>query len=353
MSSVARRAGVFLGVLVLATAVGAVALGVGSQPAPGVSEVDTNDTVVDTPAEDGEVSVSEDGSGTVVVIDTTRSSSVSPETIAPMAEALTESGATVRYTSGGSGASTGFGPSAGGGLNQSLRGADAYVVFGSSQSYTDSEVAGIQAFTDAGGRVLLMNEPGTSSPSAQSLFGPSRQSSAPSPLVPLTSQYGVAYDNGYLFNMANNSNNYRSVYVTPTGETALTEGVDRAVFHEAVSVSGGQTALTTTEGTELSSTRRADTYGVLTRQGNVVAVGDSSIATQEFVYRADNEVLVGNLLDFLVSAEKTPENVPRGSSSGAGGGTGGGFGGGSGGTTPPIPDNDTTPIPDNDTVPVP
>ncbi|MDS0259905.1 hypothetical protein NDI56_10920 [Haloarcula sp. S1CR25-12] len=343
MSSAVKRVGVFLGALVLAIAVGSLFLGVGGQSAPTVNEANASafnadDSVASVPEETGELSMSANGDGKVVVIDTARSSSVTPETVAPMAAELTESGATVKYNTG----SSSFGSS---GLNATLQEADAYIVFGTQQEYTDSDIAGIQAFSDAGGRVILMNEPQGQVAGLGGLFG-GGSIGAPSPLLPLTSQYGFTYDNGYLYNMADNSNNYRNIYATPSGDSTLTDGVNRVVLHEAVSINGGESALTATEGTTLSSTRRAETYGVLVREGNVVAVGDTSIMDQEYVYRADNEVLVSNLLDFMVSGDKSPEDVPRTSGGFGGGGGGGGFGGGEfGNTTPDSPTNDTEPIP--------
>jgi len=331
MSDVTKRAGVFAGALVLALLVGTLAAGVGGQSAPSVDETNasafnTGDAVADVPSESGEISMSADAEGQVVVIDTTRSASVTPETVTPMANALIQNGATVRYSSGGSGY--------GAGLNSTLSEADAYVVFGASQPFSDADAAGLKAFTEAGGRVVLMNEPSRQAPAG--LFGSSSSSSSfgapPNPLLPVSSQYGLTYENGYLYNMADNANNYRNVYATPSGDSPLTEGVDRVVLHESVAVDGGDTLLSATEGTTLSTTRRSETYGVLTRSGNLVAVGDSSIFDQEYVYRADNEVLVGNLLDFLVSGEKSPEDAPG--DSGFGGGSDGGFGGGSGGSEP-------------------
>ncbi|WP_262179923.1 hypothetical protein [Haloarcula laminariae] len=336
MSSAAKRAGVFVGVLVLAVVVGSLAYGVGGQSAPATNDADasafnTGDSVAEVPDESGELTMSEDAEGQVVVIDTTYSSSVTPETVTPMANTLTENGAEVRFSSGGSGF----------GLNSTLSEADAYILIGASRTIPESDIAGMQAFTDAGGRVVLLNEPqGGSTVSLGGLLG-SAAAGSPNPLLPLTNEYGLSYDNGYLYNMGDNSNNYRNVYATPSGDSSLTEGVDRVVLHESVGVNGGQAALTATEGTTQSTTRRSETYPVLTRTGNLVAVGDSSIMDQEWLYRADNEVLVGNLLDFLVSGDKSPEDAPG--SSGFGGrpgtgtgdtGTGTGSVGGSDETTP-------------------
>lgn len=339
MSDTTKRVGVFVGALVLAVLVGALAAGVGGQSAPPVNDANasafnTGDAVAEVPKESGEISMSADAEGQVVVIDTTYSSGVTPETVTPMANALTENGATVRYSSGGSGF----------GLNSSLSEADAYVVIGASQPFSAADVAGLQAFTDAGGRVVLMNDPQGGAAALGGLLGPGSSFGPPNPLLPVTSEYGLSYDNGYLYNMENNANNYRNVYATPSGDSTLTEGVDQVVLHESVGVNGGQSVLTTTEGTTQSTTRRADTYGVMTRTGNLVAVGDSSIVDQEYIYRADNEVLVGNLLDFLVSGEKSPEDAPGGGG-GFGGGGDGGFGGGDGEPTPTPPPTSTPTLP--------
>lgn len=339
MSDDAKRVGVFVGALVLAVLVGSLALGVGGQSAPAVNDANasafnTDDAVAEVPEESGEISMSEDADGQVVVIDTTYSSGVTPETVTPMANALTENGATVRYSSSGSGF----------GLNSTLSEADAYILIGASAPLPESDAAGLQAFTDAGGRVVLMNEPRQQQ--AAGLLGGSASSfGPPRPLLPLTNQYGLSYDSGYLYNMDDNANNYRNIYATPSGSSALTEGVDRVVLHESVGVNGGQTVLTATEGTTQSTTRRSDSYTVLTRSGNLTAVGDSSIVDEEYVYQADNEVLVGNLLDFLVGGEKSPEDAP-GSGLGGDGGFGGGDGGfggddGAGGSEPTPPETAT------------
>jgi len=339
----ATRAGFVLGIVVAVVAIGVIALGAGGQSAPTVNELNTSsfnsdEAVATAPEESGELSMSTDGDGNTVVIDTAHGADIDREAIAPMVTTLTENGATVQYHTGYQSV---------GGLNASLREADAFVVFGAEQAYSEGELAGLQAFSDAGGRVLIMNEPQTRQTNTFSLFQiPTNVGGVPNPMVPLTSQYGLAYDNGYLYNMGQNDNNYRNVYATPSGGSQLTEGVDRTVFHESLAVNGGDTTLTATDGTTLSETRQSDTYGVLTRSGNVVAVGDTSIMTQEFLYRADNEVLVGNLLDFLVSGDKEPENVPEQTGYGS-------YGGGYGGTTtteptptePDVPDNETTPAP--------
>jgi hypothetical protein len=342
--SVIARVGFFAAVVALAVLVGTVAVGGGGgQPTPDVAQLDaasfnSGEAVATPPGESGDLSMSADASGKVVVIDVAHAGSIDREALTPLVSTLTENGATVRYHVGER--------QNGRPLNASLRSADAFVVLGAEQRYTESQLNGLAAFSDAGGRVLLLNEPSQASAAGLGLLSPVASSSVPKPMAPLTSQYGLAYGNGYLYNMHEYDTNYRSVSATPASETALTEGVDRTVFYAAVPVHGGDTVVTATERTTLSQTRRQDAYGVVARSGNVVAVGDTNVLTQEFLYRADNERLVGNLLDFLVSGEKSPADAPQPQEAGASG-PGGAFpGAGPGGVPPSGPTPEPTETPD-------
>ncbi|WP_435118771.1 DUF4350 domain-containing protein [Halolamina sp. C58] len=297
----------FLFVVVLAGALGGLtAGGAGSTPIDGdvnAPSFNADDSVATVPEQSGDLTMAADAEGKEIVIDTAHSASIDREALAPIVTTLTENGATVTFH---------LGPRAEGQpLNDSLSEADALVVLGGGSTYTDAQLDGLRAFTDAGGRVLVMDEPEKASGSTALLSLSTGESSVPSPLAPMLSQYGLATDNGYLYTQGEETLNYRAVAGTPTGDADLTEGVDRAVFYEATPVTGGETVLTAEE-TTLSQTRREGSYGVVVRSDNVVAVGDTSVATQEFLRRADNEQLVGNLLDFLVSGEKSPENAPNG-----------------------------------------
>lgn len=309
---VLARVGVFVVVLALVVAGAAAITGNDSPDTPSMNAMTVeaysgNDTVAAVPEESGELEVSADAEETVVVIDASHGASIDREQLTPMVEALTASGAEVRFLSeqagrGGLGSESPF--------NASLQDADAFIAFGGEQAYTPDEVNGLEAFAQAGGRVLVTKEPPQMQPRFI-LFGrPSPQQSVPAPLTPLMSRFGVSFGNGYLYHMAEYDTNYRNVYATPTGNTALTEGVDRLVFHESTPVRGPTPVVRTIEGTELSKTRTADRYGVVVRSGNVTAVGDASVFGQAYYRRGDNEVFVGNVLEFLVTGEKQPATAP-------------------------------------------
>ncbi|MFB6299935.1 MAG: DUF4350 domain-containing protein [Halobacteriales archaeon] len=312
LDEIARRVGVFVVIVFLVVAGGVVFAG-GEQPEPAdIQSLDveaySSETVAAVPGETGEIEMSADGSEKVVLIDASHGASIDREQLTPLVETLTQNGVDVRFLSNRGGPRPGPGGSSP--FNASLQQADAFIAFGAEQAYTQSQVNGLEAFADAGGRVLIVKEP----PQMQIrflFFGPrERQQSVPMPLAPVVSQFGISFGNGYLYNMHQYDNNYRNVYATPVVDGQLTEDVDRLVLHESTPVRGPTTVVQTTERTELSETRKQDQYSVVVRSGNVTAVGDSSVFSQAYYRRGDNEVFVGNTLDFLVSGEKMPEDAP-------------------------------------------
>ena len=243
--------------------------------------------------ESGQVTMDSDASDKTVLVDTGHGNDVSESDLKPLVSALVANGHEVRFYTRESGR-----------LNASLREADAFVIANPRQPYTPSEVEGVEAFADAGGRVLMMSDPPSAQVTGGLLFASFEQVSYKQTAV--GSPLGVAFGSGYLYNMAENANNYQGVYATG-GDAAVTEGVDRAVLREAVPVvhSGGTVGLTAEDAT-LSTTRDTGTYPTLVQTGNVVAVGDTDFVHPENAYDADDEVLVGNLADFLVSGDKEP-----------------------------------------------
>lgn len=300
--------GLFAGVFVLTVIVGAAGAVGGGGSAPTVEEMSVEtftspDTVATVPEETGEVEMDARAAGEVVVIDAGHGASIDDAQLEPLVTTLTENGAEVQFISGERSED----------FNASLRRADAYVAFGAQSGYSNGELAALERFADAGGRVLLMKEPAQSTALGRLIVigVPRGGGGVPAPMNELAGQFGIAYGNGYLYDMASYDLNYRSVYVTPTGGGDLTEGVDRLVFHESTPVTGAEAVYRTSETAELSQTRKQGRFAVVVRSEDVVAIGDSSVLSQDYYRRADNEVLVGNLLDFLVSGEKRPENAPR------------------------------------------
>jgi hypothetical protein len=253
----------------------------------------------DETAEDGEITMESSASGKTVLVDVGHRNGVSKTQLEPMLSTLVENGHQIRFYRGQRQS-----------LNESLRSADAFIVASPQQRFTSDELAGVAAFTDAGGRVLVMGGPPSIQASGGLLFGLGSFEPTGPRTTGLASTYGIAYGSGYLYNMQENDNNYKSIYAEPASNGGLADGVDRVVVRDAVPVrtGSGTPVLVGADGTHLSTTRESGQYAVVARSqgGNVTAVGDTGIVTRENAYDADNEVLIGNLADFLVNGEKTP-----------------------------------------------
>jgi hypothetical protein len=320
------------------------------------SSFEAGSTAVNTSDASGEVDVQADSTGDVVVIDTAHGNDQSTEKVQTLERVLVENGYEVRFhgSGGGSGAGAGLGGSAVGGgfgaseqpsMNESLRSADAYVIVNPSTPYDTDEATSVGAFADAGGRVLIMSDPGSLSALellAQALGGGTGGTS--DSLASVSSQFGVGVGSGYLYNMAEYDGNFQTIYASGA-DGSLSDGVDRVSVDRAAPViasPNATVALTTSAETELSESGTAREYAVAARNGNVSIVGDTSILDPARLQHADNEVFVGNLVEFLVSGDVAPDALAPPESSGQfpGPGPGPGMGPGPGpgpGETPPAP----------------
>jgi len=289
-------------VLFVALVVGA-ALGLATANGGGatVSEPLTVDShqpdaiLADAPAETGDLSVTDEAGQKHVVVDAAHGNDLDRESIAPAIEALTAAGHTVSFHREDRETT----------LNESLRAADAFVVLSPERTYTASERAGLQAFADAGGRVLLAGEPPSQGVAIASLLGLPGETSA-APMTGLASSFGFAFGDGYVYDLESYDNNYRNVYAAPTGGASVGGDADQVTVHEATTVRGGTPLLETVETAKLSNDREAGSYAIASRNEDVVAIGDASVVNREWVQRNDNEVFVSGLLDFLVTGEKEP-----------------------------------------------
>jgi len=287
------RVGVFLAVFAVAT----ILTGLGSVPIPTDGPNQTAPLTVEShqpdsilaqpPEETGDVTADSTGTGQTVVIDQSHNNSVTPDQISPFVTRLLSAGhEVVFYTDEMADHQS---------LNRTLARADAFVVVAPGEQYNTSEQARVARFADRGGRVLLVNEP-----TAQV----GDRSTQPTPMTNLAGTFGLGFDAGYLYNLQTYDTNHRAVFAVPATEGPLTRGVDRLTVYTARPVVGGSAAVVTNGSTRLSTTRRDGAYTVLAREGNAVALGDRSLLGPDYVHTSDNEVLVSNLIEFLVSGSR-------------------------------------------------
>ena len=137
----------------------------------------------------------------------------------------------------------------------------------------------------------------------------------------LAASFGVSFGDGYLYDMAENANNFQSVYAG--GDSGVGDGVGDAILTDATPVTTGGDAspVLTASGVSLSSTRDEGSYTVAARNGNVIAVGDTDFLTSGAATEGDNDVLASNVAAFLVEGDKEAgaPAAPAGSSGGQSG----------------------------------
>ncbi len=251
----------------------------------------------------GDIELSDQPERTVMV-----STDGSVEALEPVVRALVRNGHEVRIHGGGGApmpvsgilggatmASTSVSSSTGD-LASELAEVDALFAVGGSQ-FSDEEYATIEEFQTNGSVVLATDPGGALSGSASDA---------------LTSRFGVAVGDGYLYNMQENDANFQRIYAEGA-EGDLAEGVDRVVLDTAVPLQAdadGTAALTAAEQTRYDTTRESGTYQVAVTSGNAVVIGDADFMAPLDYNRADNEVLLGNVLDHLVDTPENPYSVP-------------------------------------------
>lgn len=308
--------------LVLAVVVSAAAAGPallapeGTTTDPGLpSSFSPASTSVQTAPESGSVRVDAESHGDVVVLDVAHGNDQSAEQVRTLEQVLVENGYQVRFHGASSGSTAA--PAQRGSekpeLNASLRGADAYVVVNPAQPFTPADATSVERFAEAGGRVLVLTDPKSQSLAGvllTSLFGGSLDGS-PSPLAPMSSRHGLGVGSGYLYDMDTHDGNFQTVYANGASGT-LARGVDRVSLHRAAPVAAAPdatVALRTDATTEQSDGGPKRQYDVAARSGNVALVGDTSFLETENLRDADNEVFVGNLVEFLVSGTAATDTL--------------------------------------------
>ncbi len=252
--------------------------------------------------ETGEIDVDASDGAKRILVDTSHGNQISRSDVEPVVEAAFESGHSVEFGTSGDRRSS---------YAETISNYDAVLIVQPTSAFSRSERNAIQNYTDAGGRVVVLGEP-TQIQAALGLFG------APSAVsfgaTNLTQSYGFRVGAEMLYNMnaEGTDNNFKSIYASPSTDDELTQGVETVNFDQSGYVVVNEehddaddieVLYTSVDGTRTLETRREGEYATAVRSENVVFVADSTFIQESDVYDADNEVFVGNLMDFLVSGD--------------------------------------------------
>ena len=266
--------------------------------------------------EEGDLSVDESGESKRILVDSDHSNQYSQSDLAPLVEALAQAGHEVDFEPS-TADDGGFGES---NYNATLRAYDAVLIVQPTASFSDAEIAGLEAYADGGGRIAVLAEPpqltvgtGLSAQVTEVRFG----------AQDLAGEFGLRMGTEGLYNIEDgaNDNNYESIIARPDGSGPLTEGVSNVTFDSAGYVvrtgDGPQVRMRALSGTRTLERRQASQYPVAAQNDNFVMVADTSFLKSSELYDLDNERFASNLLEFLVSGDKD-DDVPQGGAASGG-----------------------------------
>jgi hypothetical protein len=315
-----RLAGVFVAIVLLAVA-GAVVLSAGGPAASADGERISGQSPAsfqpenvnqEFDPEDGEIQIDATTDTKRILVDTRHGNEVSRSDLEVAAEAVFEAGHSLEFGAGTQSQSARRDGDTD--YRATLQHYDGVLVVQPTQGFSNNETEALREYADSGGRVVVLAEPsqvqlggGLFASSSVVSFGATN----------MTRQFGVQVGAEMLYNVddASNDNNFKSIYATPSGDGALTEGVETISLDQSgyavVRNTGVVDVLyTATEGTRTLDSRREGSYPVVARNDNVVFVADSSFLLPSEIYDVDNEVFTGNLMEFLVSGDLDPEYGP-------------------------------------------
>jgi hypothetical protein len=249
-------------------------------------EYDTGEVYQGPPGTDGTITPTATVEDQTMVIDEAHDNRFEHGDVRPLIDGATQAGFDVEYLE------------AGDDVDEALDGAAVLVVVDPATAYSADDAAVVEEFVDGGGQLLLVGEPSRSELTVAGPFAVDI-TTAHSETTTLSTRFGIEFGTGYLYDLEENEGHYRTVGVTAPDGTPLADDVDRAVVSTATTVTAadGEPLLVTDGDARHSETRATGEYVVAAADGNVVAIGDTSMFTNERHTIGDNEAVVTALID--------------------------------------------------------
>ena len=188
-------------------------------------------------------------------------------------------------------------------LEDLLKDANAYVVIAPATQHSEDNIRSIHAFVGRGGKLLVIADPTRTS--GDFYFDVEKSVTAANMLL---DRYGIAFLTSYVYHITHNEGNFRNVFIQPAEKSELNKKITETIFYGTHSLIGNQTIVLKAEESALSSaTDRGGGLPVamMTKDGNVLAMGDMNFMTTPFNQVADNNQLVLNLVEFLAGQARS------------------------------------------------
>jgi len=169
------------------------------------------------------------------------------------------------------------------------------VISAPSSTFSRDEIVAIEQFTSKGGRLILIGDPTR----VRGVEG----------LNSLASEYGVLYQQDYIYNLEKNDGNFRNViFSTFAKDNALTDGLDSVVFQTAHSLRTTEDAgvVMGDDSTFVSSSERPGGAIAVAQggDGNALFLSDMTFLTAPYNGFADNDRFIDNIVGYALSGER-------------------------------------------------
>jgi hypothetical protein len=151
-----------------------------------------------------------------------------------------------------------------------------------------------------GGMLLLFFDPAYEYIDIQTLL---------EPINSLSTQFGLTFAKGYLYNENEYYGIYRNIYVRNFAKCSLTQNLTSLIFFTATHIYSLNKGIAwTSKETYSSIAERTENYTVIAlvkENGTVIAFGDLTFLREPYCYLEDNYKLIQNLASIIAKAKKS------------------------------------------------
>jgi len=174
-------------------------------------------------------------------------------------------------------------------LEEELPKADAFIVVCPQWEFSKEEGETIDEFVNNEGKLLLIADPTRSSQ-----------------INSISLQFGLIFEPDYLYNMKENEINYRNIFVAEFKETEITKNIEKIALYAAGSISSADCGIAFVDQNTFSSvieTRQSLSPMAQANESKVLAIYDLTFMTEPYNGILDNNQLIANIADWLVSLD--------------------------------------------------
>ena len=167
--------------------------------------------------------------------------------------------------------------------------ADAFIVVCPQSEFSKEEGETIDEFVNNEGKLLLIADPTKSSQ-----------------INSISLQFGLIFEADYLYNMKENEINYRNIFVAEFKETEITKNIEKIALYTTGSISSADSGIAFVDENTFSSlieTRKRLSPIALAQESEVLAIYDLTFITEPYNGILDNNQLIANIADWLVSLD--------------------------------------------------